>query len=138
VNGRRSCENPTLLKSDLKELLGFKGWVMSDWWAVVDGPTAWASGLDQVMPGNIPDEKVGLTQVWTNATVSANEAEANEKLDGINKILTAMNEARARFVKSCDADSLKEIKKIMLDGQSPGWQTARDVLDLICQFVAKD
>ena len=47
--------------------------------------------------------------------------EANEKLDGINKVLTAMNEARARFVKSCDADSLKEVKKIMLDGQSPGW-----------------
>ena len=49
-----------------------------------------------------------------------------------------MNEARARFVKSCDADSLKEIKKIMADGQTPGWQTAREVLDLICQFVAKD
>ena len=64
--------------------------------------------------------------------------EANEKLEGINKILTAMNEARARFVKSCDADSLKEIKKIMMDGQSPGWATAREVLDLICQFVAKD
>jgi len=42
--------------------------------------------------------------------------EANEKLEGINKLLTAMNEARARFVKSCDADSLKEIKKIMMDG----------------------
>lgn len=46
--GRWSCENPDTLY-DLKERLGFKGWVMSDW-----GATHSASmneGLDQEMPG---------------------------------------------------------------------------------------
>ena len=44
-----SCENPTTLKHDLKETLGFKnGWVMSDWGATHS--TSIAEGLDQQMP----------------------------------------------------------------------------------------
>lgn len=31
IDGVYSCENPASLKRDLKEILGFKGWVMSDW-----------------------------------------------------------------------------------------------------------
>jgi len=48
INGKWSCENPETLR-DLKEGLGFDGWVMSDW-----GATHSASileGLDQEMPG---------------------------------------------------------------------------------------
>jgi len=48
INGEWSCENPTTLQKDLKDTLGFKGWVMSDW-----GATHSASinaGLDQEMP----------------------------------------------------------------------------------------
>jgi beta-glucosidase len=48
--GNWSCENPDTLQRDLKERLGFKGWVMSDW-----GATHSASinaGLDQEMPGS--------------------------------------------------------------------------------------
>ena len=33
VNSMWSCENPDTLKGDLKEGLGFEGWVMSDWGA---------------------------------------------------------------------------------------------------------
>ena len=31
INGVYSCENPETL-ADLKDRMGFKGWVMSDWW----------------------------------------------------------------------------------------------------------
>eukprot|EP00933_Yihiella_yeosuensis_P032336 TRINITY_DN25930_c0_g1_i1.p1 TRINITY_DN25930_c0_g1~~TRINITY_DN25930_c0_g1_i1.p1 ORF type:complete len:733 (+),score=141.33 TRINITY_DN25930_c0_g1_i1:163-2199(+) len=33
INGAWSCENPTTLGHDLKKVLGFKGYVMSDWGA---------------------------------------------------------------------------------------------------------
>jgi hypothetical protein len=52
-------------------------------------------------------------------------------------MVISMNEARAKFVKQCDADSIKEIKKIMSAGASPAIPTMTLVLDKICQFIAK-
>ena len=49
-NGTWSCENPLTLKRDLKERLGFKGWVMSDWGACHSASIM--AGLDQEMPHN--------------------------------------------------------------------------------------
>ena len=46
VNSLWSCENPETLKGDLKTILGFNGWVMSDWGATHS--TSIAAGLDQV------------------------------------------------------------------------------------------
>jgi len=48
INGYWSCENDRTLRKDLKETLGFKGWVMSDWGATHS--TSLAQGLDQEMP----------------------------------------------------------------------------------------
>ena len=36
----------------LKEQLGFKGFIMSDWWATHSTENAANSGLDMTMPGN--------------------------------------------------------------------------------------
>eukprot|EP00756_Hemistasia_phaeocysticola_P003291 Hpha_TRINITY_DN12167_c0_g2::TRINITY_DN12167_c0_g2_i1::g.82093::m.82093/K05349/bglX; beta-glucosidase len=47
--GNWSCENWQTLKVDLKQRLGFKGWVMSDWGATHS--TSIERGLDQEMPG---------------------------------------------------------------------------------------
>ena len=44
-----SCENAETLQRDLKERLGFEGWVMSDWGATHS--TSINAGLDQEMPG---------------------------------------------------------------------------------------
>jgi beta-glucosidase-like glycosyl hydrolase len=44
-----SCENPETLQRDLKDRLGFKGWVMSDWGATHS--MSIVAGLDQEMPG---------------------------------------------------------------------------------------
>ena len=45
-----SCENPETLQRDLKDRLGFKGWVMSDWGATHS--MSIVAGLDQEMPGS--------------------------------------------------------------------------------------
>lgn len=65
---------------------------------------------------------------------------ATEQLEDYKKMLTSMNEARARFVKECDAKSLTEIKKVMNGGQgTPGARaTAQEILDLICKFIKKN
>lgn len=50
INNTWSCENPVTLGQDFKNIVGFKGWVMSDW-----GATHSASinaGLDQEMPSS--------------------------------------------------------------------------------------
>mmetsp|Transcript_8164 Transcript_8164/g.18242 ORF Transcript_8164/g.18242 Transcript_8164/m.18242 type:complete len:711 (-) Transcript_8164:162-2294(-) len=49
INGAWSCENPLTLKEDLKERLGFEGYVMSDWGATHS--TSIMQGLDMEMPG---------------------------------------------------------------------------------------
>merc|ERR1719454_2725400 len=48
INGDWSCENPVTLKHDLKEVMGFNGYVMSDWGATHS--TSLMRGLDMEMP----------------------------------------------------------------------------------------
>jgi len=50
VNGTHSCENDELLQRHLKDIIGFDGFVQSDWWATHS--TSVDKGLDQDMPGN--------------------------------------------------------------------------------------
>jgi beta-glucosidase len=47
VNGHYSCENNSTLGIDLRERLGFEGWVMSDWGATHS--LSIPQGLDQEM-----------------------------------------------------------------------------------------
>ncbi|CAE8685001.1 unnamed protein product, partial [Polarella glacialis] len=52
VNGTHACANEELLIRDLKLKMGFRGFVMTDWWALHDRPeAAVVRGLDQEMPG---------------------------------------------------------------------------------------
>ena len=51
INGSHACGNANLLQRDLRERMGFDGWVMSDWWAAHESAYA-AKGTDQNMPGN--------------------------------------------------------------------------------------
>ena len=52
VNGDYACENSYLLTDVLKKDWGFKGWVLSDWWATHSTVKAALAGLDQEMPGS--------------------------------------------------------------------------------------
>ncbi|KAJ4457843.1 putative Thermostable beta-glucosidase B [Paratrimastix pyriformis] len=51
VNGTYVCENKALLTRELRDRMGFQGWVMSDWYATHSSTTAALAGLDQEMPG---------------------------------------------------------------------------------------
>ncbi|KAG8686014.1 hypothetical protein FRC11_009671, partial [Ceratobasidium sp. 423] len=52
VNGTYACENDHILNKILKSELGFKGYVMSDWWATHSGAPSVNAGLDMTMPGD--------------------------------------------------------------------------------------
>ncbi|KAI0082198.1 glycoside hydrolase family 3 protein [Panus rudis PR-1116 ss-1] len=52
VNGTYACENNGTLNDLLKTELGFKGYVMSDWYATHSTESA-SDGLDMTMPGDI-------------------------------------------------------------------------------------
>mmetsp|Transcript_24766 Transcript_24766/g.71053 ORF Transcript_24766/g.71053 Transcript_24766/m.71053 type:complete len:954 (+) Transcript_24766:50-2911(+) len=51
VDGTHACANEHLLKKLLRDDLGFKGFVMSDWGATHDALKSARSGLDMEMPG---------------------------------------------------------------------------------------
>jgi len=63
VYGTFACENDKLLKKLLREDLGFKGYVVSDWGATHDGEKSIRAGLDIEMPtsehiGTVADKLV--------------------------------------------------------------------------------
>jgi beta-glucosidase len=54
VNGVAACENPALLKETLRDEYGFRGFVVSDWFAVrrtSNGAACVKSGMNLEMPG---------------------------------------------------------------------------------------
>lgn len=59
VNGKHACGNSDILLRDLKQDMGFEGWVQSDWWALHS--FAAVDGVDQEMPG---DASPGGSKVW--------------------------------------------------------------------------
>lgn len=50
VNGIHACQNGDIMQTDLKDTMGYKGFIMSDWWAL--HAFSALKGLDQEMPGN--------------------------------------------------------------------------------------
>lgn len=50
VNGVYACENAYILNNVLKDELGFRGFVMSDWGATMSGVSSANHGLDMTMP----------------------------------------------------------------------------------------
>lgn len=56
VYGVSACENRHLLKKLLREDLGFRGFVMSDWGATHDAERSAKQGLDMEMPGGADDK----------------------------------------------------------------------------------
>lgn len=64
VNGVHAC-GPSSALHELKESLGFQGWVMSDWWAITS--SAALPLVDQEMPGT----PVQARQAWYSDAVLA-------------------------------------------------------------------
>ncbi|KAJ7710040.1 glycoside hydrolase superfamily [Mycena metata] len=51
INQTQACQNSKLVNGALKEELGFMGFIMSDWAALIDGIQPALAGLDMNMPG---------------------------------------------------------------------------------------
>ncbi|KAJ7762672.1 glycoside hydrolase superfamily [Mycena metata] len=51
INQTQACQNSKLINGALKEELGFMGFIMSDWAAMIDGIQPALAGLDMNMPG---------------------------------------------------------------------------------------
>ncbi|EOD29796.1 hypothetical protein EMIHUDRAFT_468499 [Emiliania huxleyi CCMP1516] len=78
-----SCENPETLQRDLKERLGFRGWVMSDWGATHS--MSLAQGLDQEMPG-----ADFMNAAAIEAALASGEVDASRIDDAALRILTPL------------------------------------------------
>ncbi|KAL1897129.1 glycoside hydrolase 3 [Sporothrix stenoceras] len=88
VNGTWACENKNILNNLLKDELGFRGYVMSDWNAQHTTSSA-TSGMDMTMPGS---DYSGKTILWGPQLVSAvnNGQVAKTRLDDMaTRVLAA-------------------------------------------------
>ncbi|KAL3482163.1 glycosyl hydrolase family 3 N terminal domain-containing protein [Aspergillus californicus] len=73
INGSYACEDSETLNGILKEELGFRGYVMSDWFATHSGAKAANAGLDMSMPG--PMNQYNMTSAYFGSNlVSAVES----------------------------------------------------------------
>lgn len=89
VNGEFACENATLLTDILRDRMGFRGWIMSDYGANHSTAPAANAGLDQEQPG----EGHWGGQLW-NAVRSGEVSEAvlDEKVRNILRPLVGLGQ----------------------------------------------
>ena len=78
-----SCENDETLQRDLKDTLGFEGWVMSDWGATHS--MSIVAGLDQEMPGSRYMGNDAVARALSGGGVTAARVD-----DGARRVLTPL------------------------------------------------
>lgn len=83
VNGKHACGSDEILKIDLKERMGFKGWVMSDWLATHN--IALSEGLDQEMPFPLHYNEPNLDKALLTRQVTMEQVE-----DSVARMLTPL------------------------------------------------
>ena len=86
VNGTLLAKNYRLLQTILKDTIGFKGFVMSDWFAIKDNDVAnFNSGEDMNMPGKFSSVD------WTKLEQAVNDGTVKEERvnDAAKRILAA-------------------------------------------------
>mmetsp|Transcript_99204 Transcript_99204/g.280920 ORF Transcript_99204/g.280920 Transcript_99204/m.280920 type:complete len:792 (-) Transcript_99204:51-2426(-) len=86
VNGTHACENKELLNRDLKQKMGFMGFVMSDWGATHNNYSL-SYGLDQDMPGG-KDHLLDAFELFSTPVRSRTSNEA------VVRVLTAIYHLR--------------------------------------------
>ncbi|KAJ3955161.1 hypothetical protein N0V92_008325 [Colletotrichum tropicale] len=72
VNGTYACENEYLLKTVLRDEMGFDGYIISDWFATHSGAKSINAGLDLNMPGAYDESTIQTGQsYWGPANITA-------------------------------------------------------------------
>lgn len=74
VNGEHACQSNATLNRDLKDGMGFDGWVLSDWFGTHSTVQSAMGGLDQEMPGGAYFGQT-LKECVLNGTVAASRVD---------------------------------------------------------------
>ena len=122
INNTYCNENNHLLEDILRDMLGFRGFIMSDWWGVYsDHPNTIKSGLDLNMPGgynvNSNDEEHKYDNYgrehsyWTHLEdyVKENKVEEKRIIDAATHIIATMYQMN-QMEDFPDIDLYKEVK----------------------------
>jgi len=97
VNGSQGCQNSKVMNGLLKQELGFRGFIVSDWNAVQTGIAANNAGLDMVMPSSRQ-----LTPSLLAAAVANGSVESARLDDQATRILAAWYRYAHRQTPSID------------------------------------
>lgn len=103
VNGTYANENAHLLKEILRDDWGFDGFVVTDWGADNDHTLGVKNGSNLVMPAPGPDAAIGLVNAVKEGRVS--EADLDERLKELFRVLVSADEAMKKAPKSVDKDA---------------------------------
>ena len=103
VNGTYANENAHLLKEILRDDWGFDGFVVTDWGADNDHALGVKNGSNLVMPAPGPDAAIGLVNAVREGRIS--EADLDERLKELFKVLASTDEAMKKAPKSFDKDA---------------------------------
>lgn len=83
VNNVFMTQNEELLQKTLKDKFGFKGFIMSDWYAInSDAPTHFSTGCDMNMPGGPyqTKEKTGIDgSYWSKLPIWLENGDVTQK-----------------------------------------------------------
>ena len=103
VNGTYANENAHLLKEILRDDWGFDGFVVTDWGADNGHALGVKNGSNLVMPAPGPDAAIGLVNAVKEGRVS--EADLDERLKELFRVLVSADEAMKKAPKSFDKDA---------------------------------
>jgi beta-glucosidase len=84
INGTYACENAKSINDDLKGKMGFKGFVMSDWFATHSTVAAANNGLDMEQPGSF------YFGEFLDLAIRRHAVHTPRLRDMVTRILTAM------------------------------------------------
>jgi beta-glucosidase len=115
VNGTYTSEREDLLTTILRKEWGFKGFVMTDWWAENDAVTHMKAGNDLLMPGT-PDQIKEIIAAVQNGSLSKKVLD-----DNVAHILSVVVQSPAfKKFKYTDAPNLKAHAQIARQAAAEG------------------
>jgi beta-glucosidase len=88
INGIYGCESNETIAHDLRGIMGFQGWIMSDWTATKSTVNSVKAGLDVEMPYGIFYREAALKEALEKGEIT----ESDDIDPSILRVLTSMYE----------------------------------------------